>query len=182
MEVRSVRDLQVAARSRRLELGLTQQELADKARVSRKWLVGFEGGSASAVELALVLRLFAALDVPVLLGDTPATEPAPTAQPLDLNMHLARLADLAGPSLATPGDQNTATAAQRVAQRALASIQQAARAATALPSPAALAESALGTPGALPLDAASTATRAIEALRAQAARESPDAPEPGAST
>src|SRR4051812_17930301 len=65
VRISSVRDMQVLARARRRDLGLTQQEAADRAGVSRKWLVNFESGTASAVELSLVLRLFAALDVPL---------------------------------------------------------------------------------------------------------------------
>lgn len=55
---------QIAAtvRGRRQELGLSQATLAEKARVSRKWISEFEQGKPSA-ELGLVLRLLDALDL-----------------------------------------------------------------------------------------------------------------------
>ena len=56
MRVRSIRDLASAARGRRLDLGLNQAELAERAGVSRKWLVEFEAGKPSA-ELGLAMRV-----------------------------------------------------------------------------------------------------------------------------
>lgn len=56
MRVRSIRDLASAARGRRLDLGLNQAELAERASVSRKWLVEFEAGKPSA-ELGLAMRV-----------------------------------------------------------------------------------------------------------------------------
>ncbi|GIG20770.1 hypothetical protein Cch01nite_14940 [Cellulomonas chitinilytica] len=96
MRISSVRDLQVLVRARRRDLGITQQEAADRAGVSRKWLVNFESGTASAVELSLVLRLFAALDLPL---DVPTSDEAEVdAEPVgedwdlvDLDDHLRRL-------------------------------------------------------------------------------------------
>lgn len=60
MTVRSIRDAAVAVRGRRTELGMSQDELASRAGVSRKWIVEFEAGKASA-EFALVLRVLDAL-------------------------------------------------------------------------------------------------------------------------
>ena len=95
MEIRSVRDLQTLARARRRELCLTQQETADLAGVSRKWLVGFESGRATAAELSLVLRLLAALDLRASVA-APHAAPGPsgTATPshVDLDEHLAAIA------------------------------------------------------------------------------------------
>ena len=56
LRVRSIRDLASAARGRRLDLGLNQAELAERAGVSRKWLVEFEAGKPSA-ELGLAMRV-----------------------------------------------------------------------------------------------------------------------------
>ena len=56
MRVRSIRDLAAAARGRRQDLGLNQAELAERAGVSRKWLVEFEAGKPSA-ELGLTMRV-----------------------------------------------------------------------------------------------------------------------------
>ncbi len=54
--INSIRDLAAAARGRRLELGLSQSDLATRARVSRQWISEFESGKPSA-EFGLVLRL-----------------------------------------------------------------------------------------------------------------------------
>lgn len=173
MEIRSVRDLQVAARSRRLELGLTQQEVADQAAVSRKWLVGFEGGSATAVELALVLRLFAALEIPLILGETPTTEPERTQLP-DLTQHLAHFAAPTEQWPSAPSRLKSNSAAQRVAEQALRSIQ-AAHGSTPL-SPAELAAKWARSQGIGPADHATVAARAVETLKTQGA-DSPASPE-----
>ena len=58
--INSIRDLAAAARGRRLELGLSQSELATRARVSRQWISEFESGKPSA-EFGLVIRLLDAL-------------------------------------------------------------------------------------------------------------------------
>lgn len=60
MTIRSIRDSAVIVRGRRTELGMTQDELAAKAGVSRKWVVEFEAGKSSA-EFALVIRVLDAL-------------------------------------------------------------------------------------------------------------------------
>lgn len=95
LELSSVRDMQVLARNRRLDLGLTQQETADRAEVSRKWLVNFESGNATAVELSLVLRLFAALAIslnasPASSADADTLDVQDDAgdRPIDLAKHL----------------------------------------------------------------------------------------------
>lgn len=58
--ISSIRDLAAAARGRRQSLGLSQAELAARARVSRQWISEFEAGKPTA-ELGLVLRLVDAL-------------------------------------------------------------------------------------------------------------------------
>ena len=55
MNVRAAKDLGALIRNRRNELGLTQQDLADKTGVSRVWVVALEKGKPSA-QLDLVLR------------------------------------------------------------------------------------------------------------------------------
>lgn len=62
MDVYSLRDLSAVARGRRRELGLSQAELATRARVSRQWVSTFESGKATA-EVGLVIRLLDALDL-----------------------------------------------------------------------------------------------------------------------
>jgi HTH-type transcriptional regulator / antitoxin HipB len=62
MDVTDGRQLQALARDRRLTLGLSQETLASKSGVSRKWVSEFELGKTSA-DLTLVLRLLKALDL-----------------------------------------------------------------------------------------------------------------------
>lgn len=95
MNIVSVRDLQVLVRSRRQERGLTQVELAERAGVSRKWVYGFENGAPGRVELALVLRVLAALDVTIDARGAEDEHVVPMVRPIavpDLADHLARVA------------------------------------------------------------------------------------------
>jgi y4mF family transcriptional regulator len=62
MDVRNLRQLALAVRERRVALGLSQAQLARRARVSRQWVSEFEAGKATA-ELGLALRLLDALDL-----------------------------------------------------------------------------------------------------------------------
>lgn len=62
MDVTSLRDLAAVARGRRRDLGLSQAELASRARVSRQWVSAFESGKATA-EIGLAIRLLDALDL-----------------------------------------------------------------------------------------------------------------------
>lgn len=76
MPVRSIRDVALKARGRRLDLGLSQAELAQKAHVSRKWIYQFEQGKQTA-ELGLVLRVLDALGLTLeLLEAGVPTDPA----------------------------------------------------------------------------------------------------------
>ena len=59
-QINSIRDLAATARGRRVDLGLSQAELATRARVSRQWISEFESGKPTA-ELGLVIRLLDAL-------------------------------------------------------------------------------------------------------------------------
>jgi transcriptional regulator with XRE-family HTH domain len=77
----SVQALQSVARARRRELGLSQQDVANAADVSRKWLSAFERGAASAAELPLVLRLLAALHLRLVVEAEPAEAADPEAGP-----------------------------------------------------------------------------------------------------
>lgn len=65
MRVTTVHHLQALVRGRRRDLGLSQEFLARRAGISRKWLSEFERGTTTAVELPLVLRVLAALDLAV---------------------------------------------------------------------------------------------------------------------
>jgi transcriptional regulator with XRE-family HTH domain len=68
MQVTTVHQIQALVRGRRRELGLSQESLARSAGASRKWLSEFERGTTTAVELPLVLRVLAALDLAVDVG------------------------------------------------------------------------------------------------------------------
>lgn len=65
MQVTTVHHIQASVRGRRKDLGLSQELLARRAGVSRKWLSEFERGTTTAVELPLVLRVLAALGLAV---------------------------------------------------------------------------------------------------------------------
>jgi HTH-type transcriptional regulator/antitoxin HipB len=59
MWIRTVGDIAQLVRERRMELGLSQLELARKAGVSRQWIVDLEHGKPTA-EVSLVLQTLAA--------------------------------------------------------------------------------------------------------------------------
>jgi HTH-type transcriptional regulator / antitoxin HipB len=84
MTVRSTRDLAGTARGRRADLGISQNELARRAGVSRKWIYEFEAGKP-AVELALVLRVLDALGLTLDLGKTPERGGGGKGQGVDLD-------------------------------------------------------------------------------------------------
>lgn len=62
MALRSIREIAAVVRGRRLDLGLSQSQLATQAGVSRKWISEFESGKSTA-ELGLLLRVLDALDL-----------------------------------------------------------------------------------------------------------------------
>jgi len=64
----SLHDLTAAIRGRRLQLGLSQAQLAERANVSRAWVNAFEAGKPAA-ELRLVLAVVDALGLELQLGD-----------------------------------------------------------------------------------------------------------------
>ena len=75
LSIRTPTELGAAVRQARRDLGLSQQELAARARVSRQWLSELEGGKRTA-ELGLVLRVLHTADalVTVHLDASEATE------------------------------------------------------------------------------------------------------------
>jgi y4mF family transcriptional regulator len=83
MRITTMHDLASAAAGRRIELGLTQAELAARAGVSRDWVNSFERGKRT-VELALVLRLLDTLGIGIEVMDAAAdADPAADAPSLD---------------------------------------------------------------------------------------------------
>lgn len=76
--VRSLPRLARAVKARRLELGMTQSELALAADVSRKWISVLENGGVDGLELARVMRVLDALDALLILETAPVeTSPPP---------------------------------------------------------------------------------------------------------
>jgi transcriptional regulator with XRE-family HTH domain len=73
MRIRTMHDLASVARGRRMELGLTQAELATRTEVSRAWINSFEHGKRT-VELAPVFRLFDVLGMGVEVIDATVNE------------------------------------------------------------------------------------------------------------
>ena len=80
MRIRTATDLGAFIRERRIKLGMDQNDLAEKAGTSRKWIVEVEQGKPRA-EIGLVLRtlktLGVSLDIAVDLAQTAyaASEP-----------------------------------------------------------------------------------------------------------
>jgi HTH-type transcriptional regulator / antitoxin HipB len=75
MRVYSMADVSSSVRGRRLELELSQSELAQRCGVSRKWISQFESGKASA-EFALVLRVIEEVGLMIELSDASDAEVA----------------------------------------------------------------------------------------------------------
>ncbi len=65
-----------AVREARTRCGLTQQELADRAHVSRRWLGMFENGKTLGAELGKVLALVEALGMELSMSPNHATRDA----------------------------------------------------------------------------------------------------------
>jgi HTH-type transcriptional regulator/antitoxin HipB len=87
MRVHSIRDVAVAVRGRRKDLGLNQAELARRVGVSRKWIYEFEAGKPTA-EFGLVIRVLEELGLSLDLGvstGAPAKQPPATSRPVDLD-------------------------------------------------------------------------------------------------
>ncbi|HET6300203.1 helix-turn-helix transcriptional regulator [Microbacterium sp.] len=63
MFVATARDWGNIVRDRRVELGMTQQELAERVGRARQWVVRFESGHAGSASIADLIRLLDALDL-----------------------------------------------------------------------------------------------------------------------
>jgi HTH-type transcriptional regulator / antitoxin HipB len=84
MTVRSIRDLAAAVRGRRIDLGLSQANLAARAGVSRKWIYEFEAGKPKA-ELGLILRVLDALALSLELAPRDDAYASGEAETVDLD-------------------------------------------------------------------------------------------------
>jgi len=60
MKINGVKEIANTVRGRRLELGLSQKQLAESVSVSRKWLNEFETGKARA-DIATLMRILEAV-------------------------------------------------------------------------------------------------------------------------
>ena len=78
--IRTMHDLASVARGRRIELGLTQAELASRSGVSRDWVNSFERGKRT-VDISLVFRLFDELGIAMEATDASAIRDAPGGPP-----------------------------------------------------------------------------------------------------
>ena len=85
MRLGTADDLGNYIRDRRLAVGLNQVDLAARAAVSRRWLIGLEAGKPSA-EVGLVLRVIAALGQYVDVRPNPSTD-------IDLDAYLQSFDD-----------------------------------------------------------------------------------------
>ena len=87
MKIRAIRDAANAVRGRRLDLGLSQAELARRTGVSRKWINEFEAGKPNA-EIGIVIRVVEELGLELMIniGDSSVTSPVGT---VDLDALLA---------------------------------------------------------------------------------------------
>lgn len=72
-EINSILDLSALVRGRRQALGLSQEDLADRANVSRQWISAFERGRPGS-ELRLILRLLEALELRLSVDPLDATQ------------------------------------------------------------------------------------------------------------
>lgn len=80
MQIRTPRELGACVRDARRRLGMTQAQLADRARVSRTWVVDLEAGKRT-LEVGLVLSVLELLGITVQLGQPGAPEERSDAKP-----------------------------------------------------------------------------------------------------
>lgn len=69
LSARSLTRLGSAIRRLRTDRGLTQEELAASAGVSRLWLSRVENGQRAGLEFSLILQVLDALDASLLIRD-----------------------------------------------------------------------------------------------------------------
>jgi HTH-type transcriptional regulator/antitoxin HipB len=92
MLIRTATDLGAFIRERRTKLGIDQKGLAEKAGVSRKWIVEVEQGKPRA-EIGLILRTLKTLGVSLNLiaEDRHKTSAASESRNVDINRILESL-------------------------------------------------------------------------------------------
>lgn len=86
MRLTSIADVAATVRGRRMDLGLSQGDLADRAGVSRKWINEFEAGGKATAEMGHVLRVLEALGLGLHIATT-------DAEPNDSGINLDAILD-----------------------------------------------------------------------------------------
>lgn len=76
MQIRSPMEIGLLVKSRRKQLGWTQEALADRIRTSRPWVVQLESGKVTA-QFGKVLAALIALGIELHVAMPSATEAAP---------------------------------------------------------------------------------------------------------
>ena len=73
MRLASIADFAAAVRGRRVDLGLSQGDLAERAGVSRRWVNQFEAGGRATAEIGTILRVLDALSLGLRIDVIPGT-------------------------------------------------------------------------------------------------------------
>ena len=73
MRLASIADFAAAVRGRRVDLGLSQGDLAERAGVSRRWVNQFETGGRATAEIGTILRVLDALSLGLRIDVIPGT-------------------------------------------------------------------------------------------------------------
>lgn len=85
--IMTMHDLASAVQGRRIELGLSQADVAERIGASRAWVNSFERGKRT-VQLAFVLALFDVLDIGVEVMDAQILDDARDPSIPSLDDHL----------------------------------------------------------------------------------------------
>jgi HTH-type transcriptional regulator / antitoxin HipB len=93
MRLRTIADLGTAIRSARLSRGWTQDQLAERAGVSRRWISEIEGGKLTA-QIGKILVALEALDIELHYDAT--VQPDRPHEPRSIDLDLV-LEELTGP-------------------------------------------------------------------------------------
>ena len=92
MKITSVQNLASVVRGRRIDLGMTQTEIAVRAGVSRPWLSKVEAGKQTA-EFGLIVRLVDALGLSMQIGVSEPVESDVEPASINLDAHLEEYND-----------------------------------------------------------------------------------------
>ena len=90
MVIRTVGALGAQIRSARRRQGLTQMQLAERAGVSRSWLIGVERGANPRAEINLVLKVIAVLHLRMIIEERRPPSAGDDVDPSPLNAIINR--------------------------------------------------------------------------------------------